>query len=137
VERQEQETGEVCDKCGSAMLLKTGRYGNFLACSGYPKCKSTRPVSSGIPCPQEGCGGSLVERMSRRGRFYGCSKYPDCKTLFQGEPVREECPLCKSPVMFRRAAKTGAGTLYCINPSCKHKKKEEPEQDLATSGKKA
>jgi len=136
VERQEQETGEVCDKCGSAMLLKHGRYGNFLACSGYPKCKSTRPVSSGIACPREECAGNLVERMSRRGRFYGCSKYPDCKMLFQGEPVREECPQCKSPVLFRRAAKTGAGSLYCINPACKFKKKEEPEEDLASSGKK-
>ncbi len=135
VEREEHETGEVCDKCGSPMLLKRGRFGNFLACSGYPKCKSTRPVSSGIKCPREGCGGDLVARMSRRGRFYGCSKYPDCKMLFQGEPVREECPVCHAPVLFRRAAKTG-GTLYCINPSCKYKKKEEPEQESTGSGKK-
>ncbi|MFZ2446076.1 MAG: type I DNA topoisomerase [Syntrophobacteraceae bacterium] len=132
--KEEAETGEVCAKCGRPMVLKSGRFGNFLACSGYPKCKSTRPVSSGIHCPREGCGGDLVERMSRRGRFYGCSKYPECKMLFQGEPVRESCPDCQAPVLFRRAGKTGLGTLFCINPSCKFKKKEEPEQASASGG---
>ncbi len=134
VETKEHVTEEVCEKCGKPMLLKHGRYGNFLACSGYPKCKSTRPVSSGINCPREGCGGHLVERMSRRGKFYGCSKYPECKMLFQGEPVRESCPACNAPVLFRRSAKSGQGTLFCINPSCKYKKKEELEQDLASGG---
>ncbi|MEM5787608.1 MAG: type I DNA topoisomerase [Syntrophobacteraceae bacterium] len=134
VEHPVHETGEVCEKCGSAMLLKHGRFGNFLACSAYPKCKSTRPVSSGISCPMEGCDGQLVERMSRRGRFYGCSRYPECKMLFQGEPVRENCPACGASVLFRKAPKSGLGTLHCINPSCKYKKKEEPEQDMASSG---
>ena len=127
------ETGEVCEKCGSPMVMKTGRYGNFLACSGYPKCRNTRPVSSGIHCPREGCTGELVERMSRRGRFYGCNKYPECKMVFQGEPAREECPVCGAP-LFRRAAKTGNGTLFCINPSCKYKKKEEQENNMASGG---
>jgi len=134
VEREEHQTEETCDKCGKPMVLKHGRYGNFLACSGYPKCRNTRPVSTGIACPREGCDGRLVARMSRRGRFYGCSKYPECKMLFQGEPVQESCPVCNSPVLFRRTAKSGATTLYCINPSCKYKKKEEPEQELASSG---
>ena len=135
VERQENPTDEVCEKCGKPMLLKNGRYGNFLACSGYPKCRNTRPVSSGIACPREGCGGSLVARMSRRGRFYGCSKYPECKMLFQGEPMMENCPECGAPVLFRRAGKTGLGTLFCINPSCKYKKKEKPETDEKAVGR--
>jgi DNA topoisomerase-1 len=117
-------TNEICEKCGKPMALKTGRYGTFLACTGYPACRNTRPVSTGIHCPREGCGGELVERMGKRGRFYGCNKYPECKMLFQGEPVREGCPLCKAPVLFRRKAKTGTGTLFCINPACKFKKRE-------------
>ncbi|MCE5333500.1 MAG: type I DNA topoisomerase [Desulfobacteraceae bacterium] len=128
------ETGETCEKCGQPMVLKSGRYGNFLACSGYPKCRNTRPVSTGIACPREGCGGQLVERMSRRGRFYGCNKYPECKMVFQGEPVREPCPVCNSPVLFRRTGKTGVGSLFCINPACKFKKKEEPQPNMASGG---
>lgn len=135
VEQKQNLTDEVCEKCGKPMALKNGRYGDFLACTGYPKCRNTRPVSSGIACPREGCGGDLVERMSRRGRFYGCSKYPECKMLFQGEPVRESCPVCQAPVLFRKSAKSGIGTVFCINPSCKYKKKEEPEQEAASGGK--
>ena len=135
VEQQQNLTGEICDKCGRPMALKNGRYGNFLACTGYPKCRNTRPVSSGIACPREGCGGDLVERMSRRGRFYGCSKYPECKMLFQGEPLRESCPVCRAPVLFRKPGKNGIGTVFCINPSCKYKKREEPEPEAASGGK--
>ncbi|MGA2401375.1 MAG: type I DNA topoisomerase [Syntrophobacteraceae bacterium] len=132
--KQPALTGEMCEKCGKPMALKHGRYGAFLACTGYPGCRNTRPVSTGIGCPREGCGGELVERMSRRGRFYGCNKYPACKMLFQGEPVQESCPSCNAPVLFRRRGKTGTGTLFCINPSCKFKRKEEPEQELASGG---
>ena len=127
-------TGEVCEKCGKPMALKSGRYGAFLACTGYPACRNTRPVSTGIRCPREGCGGELVERTGKRGRFYGCNKYPECKMLFQGEPVQESCPSCSAPVLFRRQAKTGEGTLFCINPSCKFKRKEEAEQELVKNG---
>ena len=127
-------TGEICEKCGKPMALKRGRYGAFLACTGYPACRNTRAVSSGISCPREGCGGELVERMGKRGRFYGCNKYPECKMLFQGEPVRQSCPSCNAPVLFRRQGKTGNGTLFCINPSCKFKKTEEPEQEIANNG---
>jgi len=132
--KQATVTGEVCEKCGKPMALKRGRYGAFLACTGYPVCRNTRPVSTGIRCPREGCGGELVERTGKRGRFYGCNKYPACKMLFQGEPVRESCPSCNAPVIFRRQGKTGSGTLYCINPSCKFKRKEEPEQEMVKNG---
>ncbi len=125
-------TGEVCEKCGKPMALKRGRYGAFLACTGYPGCRNTRPVSTGIHCPREGCEGELVERMGRRGRFYGCNKYPECKMIFQGEPVQENCPLCNAPFLFRRQGKTGTGTLFCINPSCTFKKREGPEPEAET-----
>ncbi|HYA40551.1 MAG TPA: type I DNA topoisomerase [Syntrophobacteraceae bacterium] len=137
VDHKEQTvTGEICEKCGKPMTIKRGRYGTFLACTGYPGCRNTRPISTGIRCPREGCGGQLVERMGKRGRFYGCNKYPGCKMLFQGEPVHQSCPSCKAPVLFRRQGKTGSGTLFCINPSCKFKRKEEPEQELAKNGRK-
>ena len=133
-QKQPAFSGEVCEKCGKPMALKRGRYGPFLACTGYPGCRNARPVSTGILCPREGCGGELVERTGRRGRFYGCNKYPACKMLFQGEPVQESCPACNAPVLFRRQGKTGNGTLFCINPSCKFKRKEEPEQELVKNG---
>ncbi len=135
VEQQQPTlTGEVCEKCGKPMALKNGRYGHFLACTGYPRCRNARPLSTGIQCPREGCGGELVARMSRRGRFYGCNKYPECKMVFQGEPLQESCPSCHAPVLFRRGGKTGVGTRFCINPSCKYKKKEEPEPEAASGG---
>ncbi|SPJ15760.1 DNA topoisomerase 1 [Syntrophobacter sp. SbD2] len=133
-QKQPVLSGEVCEKCGKPMALKRGRYGPFLACTGYPACRNARPVSTGIHCPREGCGGDLVARTGKRGRFYGCNKYPACKMLFQGEPVQESCPACNAPVLFRRQGKTGNGTLFCINPSCKFKKKEEPEQELVKNG---
>lgn len=74
------ETDEKCPECGSSMIVKTGRFGRFLACSDYPDCKTTRPYSTGVPCPEDGCGGMLVERRTRKGRvFFGCSNYPKCK----------------------------------------------------------
>jgi len=74
------ETDEKCPKCESPMVIKSGRFGRFLACSKYPECKSTLPYSTGVSCPEEGCEGTLVERRTKKGRtFYGCSKYPDCK----------------------------------------------------------
>jgi DNA topoisomerase-1 len=81
LERENETTSEVCVKCGSPMLIKSGRFGRFLACSKYPECKSTAPVSTGILCPEEGCGGKLVERRTKRGGrvFFSCSNYPKCK----------------------------------------------------------
>ncbi len=71
---------QKCPNCGGPMVIKSGRFGRFIACSRYPECKTTLPLSTGVPCPEEGCNGVLVERRSKRGRtFYGCSKYPACK----------------------------------------------------------
>ena len=135
VEAKEPEaTGEVCEKCGKPMALKRGRYGTFLACTGYPACRNTRAPSTGIHCPREGCAGEMVARTGKRGRFYGCNKYPECKMLVQGEPVQESCPLCNAPVLFRKGSKTGASTLVCINPSCKFKKKEEADEEQPKNG---
>ncbi len=87
--------GMDCDKCGSPMVIKMGRYGKFIACSNYPKCKNTKPyvVKVGVECPR--CGGDLVERKSRKGRvFYGCANYPECNFATWDRPVPEPCPQC-------------------------------------------
>ncbi len=88
-------TSEICPNCGRAMVIKVGRYGKFLACSGYPECKTTKPliVKTGIPCPE--CGSELVERINRRKRiFYGCSNFPHCQFATSHKPVPQPCPHC-------------------------------------------
>ncbi len=78
--REEEVTDEVCDKCGKQMVVKWGRNGKFISCSGYPDCKNAKSISTGKKCPEEGCGGDLVQRRARGRRFfYGCSNYPTCK----------------------------------------------------------
>jgi len=72
-------TDEVCDKCGRPMIIKWGRRGKFLSCSGFPKCKNSKSITSGVKCPEPGCAGELIERRSKRGFFYGCSNFPKCK----------------------------------------------------------
>ncbi|HIC89288.1 MAG TPA: type I DNA topoisomerase [Anaerolineae bacterium] len=95
VHLENQETGEICELCGSPMVIKYGRYGKFIACSNYPACKNTKPflVKIGVQCPE--CGGELVERRTRKGRFfYGCSNYPECKFSTWDRPVPTPCPVC-------------------------------------------
>jgi len=121
---ENESSGEVCDKCGLPMVLKRGRFGAFLACSGYPKCKNTRSLSTGIPCPRQDCGGQLVERVSKTGRrFYGCNRYPDCKTSVWGKLVQKTCPQCGAPVLLEKQSSKGDQKLACINPSCKYQGK--------------
>jgi len=96
VKLADEETGETCPKCGKPIVIKMGRYGKFLACSGYPECKYTSSfqVKIGVNCPQ--CGGELIERMSKKRRrtFYGCSNYPDCKFISNFRPLPQPCPKC-------------------------------------------
>jgi len=79
VKREVIPTEYVCEKCGKPMVIKWGRFGQFLSCSAYPDCKNAKPVPSGATCPQAGCGGDLVERRARGRHFYGCSNYPTCR----------------------------------------------------------
>ncbi|DAB29436.1 MAG TPA: DNA topoisomerase I, partial [Sulfurimonas sp. UBA12504] len=85
---------EVCEKCGKEMVLKSGRNGQFLACSGYPDCKNTKSISveakiSLTPCPE--CGGEISLKNSRRGPFWGCAGYPKCKFISKFEPTTLRC----------------------------------------------
>jgi len=87
VKREEKPTDLVCEKCGSPMVIKWGRMGRFLACSDYPACKTTRPITlKGVVCPD--CGGGLAERKSRFGKsFFGCVNYPNCKFAAWDRPI--------------------------------------------------
>ncbi|MDH5597313.1 MAG: type I DNA topoisomerase [Candidatus Peregrinibacteria bacterium] len=92
---QEQYKDEKCDKCGKPMLVKNGRFGEFLACSDYPKCKTTRALSHAldVKCPE--CGKDVVEKRTKRGKvFYGCTGYPQCKFATWKKPVKDPCPVC-------------------------------------------
>jgi DNA topoisomerase-1 len=90
-----QVSEETCPKCGRPMVIKVGRFGKFLACSGYPDCKTTMPylVKTGVSCPQ--CGGELVKRISKKKKvFYGCSKFPKCQFTVNRRPIAQPCPDC-------------------------------------------
>ena len=93
----EKISKEKCAKCGKDMSLKEGKFGTFLACSGYPECKYTKSIeiAAKVKCPE--CGSDLLQRRTRKGRmFWGCKGYPKCKTAFWNEPQKETCPECKS-----------------------------------------
>jgi DNA topoisomerase-1 len=81
---------QVCETCGKPMVVKWGRKGKFLSCSGFPSCKFSKSISSGVKCPQPDCGGELIERRSKRGFFYGCSNYPKCTFTSRTLPKDKE-----------------------------------------------
>ncbi len=102
------------------MLIRTGRFGRFLACERYPECKTTQPVPTGVPCPEADCDGQLVEKRTRRGRvFYGCNQYPKCSHALWDPPLARACPACGHPLMVRKETKRDGPHLLC--PACKNK----------------
>jgi DNA topoisomerase-1 len=152
VKAMEEKTEEVCEKCGSPMVIKWGRYGRFLACSGYPACKNTRQLTggdeAGAPevhedlakqvCPKD--GQPMVVKKGRYGPFLACSRYPDCKTtkrLVRGadgrlelepeKPIDEKCPECGSDLTWRRG-RFGAFIACSRYPDCKYIKKKEARE---------
>ena len=124
----ESQEKEVCEKCGQPMVLKKGRYGEFLACSGYPECKNTKKITSAgetgqaeerldEECPQ--CGSKLVQRQGRYGKFVACSNYPECKYIKQ-ETSGVTCPQCGEGELVRRRSRRGRSFYGCSSyPECK------------------
>lgn len=117
----DEETDVICDKCGRKMVVKSGRFGKFLACPGYPECKNTKPMPEDEvkqPCPK--CGGKLVKKTSKKGKkFYGCSNYPECDFAAPGIPTGEKCPECGSFII------SGVrGRKYCMNSECPTRQKK-------------
>lgn len=104
----------ICEKCGSLMTLKSGRFGSFLGCTNYPQCKNIKKIENktGVLCPN--CGKEIVQRKSKRGIFYGCSGYPACKTAFWEKPTGKKCPTCESLMIIDKKNQT-----VCSNKDCK------------------
>ncbi len=123
---EELQEGETCELCGRPMVVKRGRYGEFLACSGYPQCKNTRPKSkkgTGVPCPEPDCDGELVEKYTKKGRkFYACNRFPKCRFALWNRPVNEACPVCATPVLVEILRKGSEPYLACRNKACDYKK---------------
>jgi DNA topoisomerase-1 len=122
VEIADEESDEICDKCGRRMVIKQGRYGRFLACPGFPECRNTKPLLKeiGVACPT--CGGQVVERRTRRGRiFYGCANYPECEFTSWQRPLGTDCPQCgQFLVVKQRRGK--APQAICVNKECGYQK---------------
>ncbi len=117
--KPEPTTDEPCVNCGAAMVFRRGRFGEFWACSRYPDCKTTKPVSLGITCPRPGCGGFLTEKRSRRGSpFYGCSNYntTHCDFVSWDRPIKEACPDCSAPFLLQKQTRRGP-KLHCATCS--------------------
>ena len=154
VKAMEEKTDEVCDKCGSPMVIKWGRYGKFLACSAYPECKNTRQLAGsggeGGPelhedvakevCPLDPAHGAMVLKKGRYGPFLACPNYPECKAtkrLVRGaegklqvealKPIDENCPECGKPLMWRRG-RFGPFIACSDYPTCKYIKKKEARE---------
>jgi DNA topoisomerase-1 len=135
LKRQEIETSEVCEKCGSGMVIKFGRYGQFLACSNYPECKATRDLTTEPAAPEqkcENCGRPMVLRRGRYGQFLACSGYPECKTTRKLQDgglaapdvaLEELCPQCGKHLV-RKQGRFGEFTACSNYPTCKYVKQE-------------
>ena len=119
VPKLEETTDEKCDKCSNPMVVKTGRFGKFLACSAYPACKTTKPIALGVKCPQPDCGGDLVQKRTKKGRnFYSCSRYPQCEFALWDRPVNKPCPTCNASFLVEKISKQAGRSVQCRNEEC-------------------
>jgi len=119
VPKVELTTDQKCDKCASPMVVKTGRFGKFIACSAYPQCKTTKPLALGVKCPQPGCGGDLVQKRTRKGRsFFACGNYPKCEYALWDRPVPKTCPTCQAPFLVEKVSKQDGRSVQCRNQDC-------------------
>lgn len=117
----DEESDAVCDKCGRRMVKKLGRFGYFLACSGFPECKNTKSIPL-ARCPRPACGGEIVARRKTKGRgreFFGCSNYPECDFITYFKPTSSDCPKCGWFLVERFDKKRGSFKA-CINPACEY-----------------
>jgi DNA topoisomerase-1 len=119
-----EASGIQCGACGRPMLIRQGRFGRFLACSGYPECRNTKALEPEVrvPCPAEGCDGTLVERTSKKGRkFWACNRYPACRFVMWDEPHEGTCPVCGTAVLKVVRRENGIAHTACRNKGCGYK----------------
>ncbi len=130
MEMHAEEIGEPCPQCGKPLVRKHGRFGTFIACSGYPECTYTRPTGIGVTCPL--CGGEIVERRSRKGRiFYGCANYPSCTFSSWDRPSGRRCPKCGNPMVFRRV-RGQREVESCTNRACGYTEQPRKVAEVAS-----
>ncbi len=130
IELEEDKTDLICEKCGKPMVVKFGRYGRFIACSGYPDCKNIVKMINkiGVDCPK--CGGDVIVRKSKKGReFYGCSNYPNCDFVSWNQPTAERCPQCGG-VLFKKKGKQPK--LFCTAEGCGYSRDDDTEEAVIT-----
>ncbi|XEC97098.1 type I DNA topoisomerase [Paenibacillus tarimensis] len=129
VEIQDEISDELCEKCGKHLVYKMGRFGKFLACSGFPDCRNTKPIVKdiGVECPK--CSeGKIIERRSKKGRiFYGCDQYPGCEFVSWDKPVGKPCPKCGQFLVEKRNRR--GGRIQCT--ACDHTEELPDEQEQA------
>ena len=134
VKMPEEVTDIPCEKCGAMMVVKSGRYGKFLACPNYPECKNTKPLIEdiGVPCPK--CGKKVVKKKSKRGKvFFGCEGYPECDFVSWDQPVLDKCEVCGGDMVLK-FGRNRVPYHQCTNPECKHRQytKKEKKKDETT-----
>jgi DNA topoisomerase-1 len=120
-----QKTDETCEKCGKPMIIKHGRFGKFVACSGFPECKNTKklpPVTINIKCPLCKTGDVIEKHTKKKKLFYGCSSWPKCKFATWQKPTGTLCPECNAPLVELK------NMIKCSNKECKYKEKERNEK---------
>jgi DNA topoisomerase I len=115
------EIDEICPKDGAKLVIRQGRFGEFISCSNYPKCDYIKRETTGISCPK--CGkGEIAVKKSKRGKvFYGCTNYPKCDEVYWDKPIAEPCPKCSAPYIFEKTTKKEGTIRYCQNEACDYK----------------
>ncbi|HLW61109.1 MAG TPA: type I DNA topoisomerase [bacterium] len=127
VEMAPEEIGEPCPRCTKPLVKRRGRYGQFIACSGYPECSYTRPVGIGVKCPLD--AGEVVERRTRKGRmFFGCANYPACTFTSWDRPTGRVCPECGQMLVAKRARRGTPAPVVCSNKGCQYKELPKPRE---------
>jgi len=122
--KPDEVLNEPCPQCGANLVRKHGRFGEFVACGNYPKCKYVQQKTTGVKCPKD--GGEIVERRSRRGKvFFGCSNYPACDFTLWNRPIAEACPTCGAPFLVEKVTKKQGRRLVCNNDDCDYVRSEE------------
>lgn len=116
---EDELTGEMCEKCGKPMAKKQGRFGDFIACTGYPECKNTKQIVNKVDAKCPKCGNDIIVRRGKSGRvFYGCNGYPDCDQVFWSKPTDRKCPNCGSVIVEKKTKNT---SYACSNSECGYK----------------
>ncbi len=126
---------EICEECKRPMVIRRGRFGEFLSCSGFPKCRNSRPLPLGVECPREDCDGQIVERRSKKGRkFFGCSNFQKsgCDFVLWDRPEPKPCPDCGA-VFLVTASKRRGGGLRCVTEGCGYTLKEDTTETTDTT----